>query len=572
VIADQKDASPVKLQTFGGLDTFSNELGIGEQDSPYLRNVKLHPVGTLGKREGFASFGTPGTGTTPIAGLRYLDRGPGKNRVLIAAKGTALHRKIASDAEVWEACPGVTITAGASYSSAVGGFVEKIASVWVNRGACMFIANGKDVPMVERGLDAATVATVNSLTEMVYGVYGAGGSPGIPTDDTGHVDGEVTTTTETRDWTADPPAGFSIIGEGRDVRMLAFGFAEDESRVDYSELGVPSNFLLTDYVTGDISSSTDGGFWRVARDDGDIVVAAVDMFSYIVVFKRNRTFLYSGSPGDDLALAKILPVGCASPSSIVKAGNDLFWISEIGQIHALSAVQEYGDLAYNAIGLPVSGISLAPEYLHLSCAYHDYDNRRVMWFVTETGATANDTVLVVYYDQPRRWTVFDGAYAEMNAVVVARKAAGAQPRIFAGSQVGTVEEMNVGSSDGGAEIVMSYFTKWLDAGDIGEQERFLGLDLAVGSSGASDLEIGIAHDLVETYQAIDAVIRNMGSSTVGWDFARWDIDCWDATGQALRRYDGIGQGNLFKLRFTCSSITPLQLLGWRPIVIRKGRR
>jgi hypothetical protein len=64
----------------------------------------------------------------------------------------------------------------------------------------------------------------------------------------------------------------------------------------------------------------------------------------------------------------------------------------------------------------------------------------------------------------------------------------------------------------------------------------------------------------------------MGSSTVGWDFARWDIDCWDATGQALRRYDGIGQGNLFKLRFTCSSITPLQLLGWRPIVIRKGRR
>lgn len=574
MIGTEQDVSPRKLMPFGGIDTSQNELSLAETDSPNCRNVKLHPPGTMGKREGFVAYGTPGSGTDDIDGLLFLDKGPGLNRVLIAAKGGVFYRTMAATTPTWEVCntslPSLT---GQKLCGCVGPFSELVGVSWVDRGACLFITDGYDTPRVERGYDAADVGGQKSLTQMTLGVYGAGGSPGIPWSGTGFVtNGSGVTTTETRDWADDPPTGFAMIGEGRDQRMLAFGFANDGSRIDASELAVPYNFLLSDYLTGAISSATDGQSWRVFKGDGDVVVHVIDMVDYIVVFKRRRTFIYSGTIGATLALKRILPVGLASRDSVMRFGNDIVWLSEMGQLHALSAVEQYGDLAYNRIGDPVRGIALDPENLHMACAYHDVEARRLVWFVPALGSTVNSLALVYYYDQPPRWTVFDGAYAQMNAAVVAYLASGAEPLIFGGNQSGAVVQLNSGSDDGGTAITMTRDTPWLDAGDIGAQDRLLALDIAIGSSGAADLQLSVANDLVETFTELGSVIRAIGTPTVGWDYARWDIDCWDVGGQALWRYEGIGVGNLFKLRFSCTSALPLAILGWRPLVIRKGRR
>ena len=574
MIGTEQDVSPRKLMPFGGIDTSKNELVLAETDSPYLRNVKLHPPGTMGKREGFVAYGTPGTGTAAIDGLLFLDKGPGLNRVLIAAKDGVYYRANAATTPTWEAAnTSLATLAGQRIRGCVGPFSEYIGVAWEDKGACLFLTDGNDTPLVERGLAAADVAGVKSLTQMTLGVYGAGGSPGIPWAGTGFVtNGGGVTTTETRDWADDPPTGFAMIGEGRDQRMLAFGFANDGSRIDASELAVPYNFLLSDYLTGAISSATDGQSWRVFKGDGDVVVHVMDMVDYIVVWKRRRTFIYSGTIGSTLALKRILPVGLASPESVMRFGNDIVWLSEMGQLHALSAVEQYGDLAYNRIGDAVLGVTLDPESLHMACAYHDVEARRLVWFVPALGSTVNSLALVYYYDQPPRWSVFDGDYTRMNAVVVAYLGSGAEPKVFAGNQTGSVVELNSGHTDGGTAITMTRDTPWIDAGDIGAQDRLLALDLAVGAAGASELAVSVANDLVESFTALGSIIRAIGTPTVGWDYARWDIDCWDTAGQALWRYEGIGVGNLFKLRLSCTSALALSLLGWRPLVIRKGKR
>lgn len=572
MIGTEQDKSPPKLMPFGGLDTSKNELDLVETDSPNMRNVKLHPPGTMGKREGFVSYGTPGTGADDIDGLLFLDKGPGLNRVLIASKGGVLYRANAETVPTWEVCnTSLPTLAGQKLRGCVGPFVELEGVLWVDKGACLYLTDGYDTPRVERGLSAAEVGGVKSLTQMTLGVYGS--SPGIPWLGSGSItNGSGVTTTETRRWDQYPPTGFAMIGEGRDQRMLAFGFANDGARIDASELGVPSNFLLSDYLTGGIASAIDGQSWRVFKGDGDVVVHVMDMVDYLVVWKRRRTFIYSGTIGSDLALKRILPVGLASPESVMRFGNDIVWLSEMGQLHALSAVEQYGDLAYNRIGDAVRGIALDPESLHMACAYHDVEARRLVWFVPALGSTVNSLALVYYYDQPPRWTVFDGDYAKMNAAVVAYLGSGAEPKVFAGNQSGEVVELNSGHTDGGADIAMTRDTPWIDAGNIGAQDRLLALDVAVGSAGAADLALSVANDLVESYTALGSIIRAIGTPTVGWDYARWDIDAWDVSGQALWRYEGIGVGNLFKIRMACTGALPLTLLGWRPLVIRKGQR
>lgn len=310
--------------------------------------------------------------------------------------------------------------------------------------------------------------------------------------------------------TPDWPAGFTVIGESLESRGYAWGFIKDPQRVDFSELGVPYNFLRTNVLQAEDGVNdepgVDGGYFYADRGDGDPVVAVRKFQDYLVVFKYRKTMLYRGTPGsldDPLYLVKSVPVGAVSEAAIVEVGNEIFFWSQDGP-RTLSAVTEYGDIMTTGIGKRIR--SLLPllnlNQMDKVVGRHNKVSGFVAWHVPYGSATKNNFAAVYFYDFDE-WTLFDGIAANISAQATVTLPWKSEELTFASinefittatstyKSIITVLDSDVhdaqewtGSALEDTAIEADYTTRWYSAGDASLVKTLFGADALVGADGA----------------------------------------------------------------------------------------
>lgn len=128
----------------------------------------------------------------------------------------------------------------------------------------------------------------------------------------------------------------------RGQRMFATGDSENPNSLYFSEIGEPNNFPASNVI-------------NAISDDGDSLTTIEELGNYLIAFKDENVYAWSGwNPTSDVSFDK-LPVstGTKYPRSVVKADNMLIFLSQDNSIVGLS-INDSG-------GITVSNLSVSIE-------------------------------------------------------------------------------------------------------------------------------------------------------------------------------------------------------------------
>jgi hypothetical protein len=368
-----------------------------------------------------------------------------------------------------------------------------------------------------------------------------------------------------------------MMNSGRGARMHAWGFADDRNKVYYTALDIPWHYGPNDIdsVTPVTSIEVDGGFYYVNRGDGGVIVSVVDMYAYTVVFKRHRTSLYTGDPGDAGGnywnpIGEI-GVGCVSDRAWQKVGNDILFWSEDGP-RSLAAVQEYGDLQQANLGFKINDevTSIAPGNYERICSYHDIVNMRVIWYVPENGSEYNNAAYVYYYNS-QKWSKWTGAAAEMMDVLRITSNASNADRAVGGTYDNGMVLLQSTRLDIDEDITSEYITNWINIGEISDATRALSLDVLFGDDGPQ-VDIYYQTDLNAEWIQVPRLERALGGTGTAWGNFAWGSAAWGVTGRSLNRYEFDDLFNIIRLKFSTTSHLGFEVMGYRLEMRQKGMR
>lgn len=569
-----------------GVDQRSGPVAIDRLKSSDLLDVDLHPVGSVRQRNGCALWlDVDDEASDAILALCAMVQyaGTGKTYIYVATSA-GLYR---IDGEVVEL---VTAFAGAPEEvSAINSFYQADSNSLapVNCGGAVYVATGQGMPLI----DTAEVIDLEGgdAFEWPAGEYGSGelhsGTHGAPTN-TSDLDVE-----DPRDWDADPPLHLLMNASARDDQIIAWGFLKDPSRIDHSEVGRPWNFLRSnvDEPGAPKVPTIDGGWFHCMPGDGDRVMSVSRLYDKLVVNKRRSVVVYtSGSPNEDgFAIQNVYPIGCVSRQCVMLAGNDLLWWSDQGPMR-LSAVQQYGDLQSNPIGLPVWDIvsnQTAASVATIS-AYHDPANFRVVWTIPDNPSGAR--ACVYYYDDPRRWTIYSGIAAGIRCTITPfTQYTGLY--VLGGGNDGKLYFLNKGSTDGAADVVGYYITAWQDAGVAESRKRVIYIDVVVGDAGIVADGVQVGYDFIERFAMLAEPVEFFGDPGSYFDDAVFGLEdvngdllpleqqpenvaIFDAGRQSIMRFAAVGTGRIFRVKFMAGFGRPWHIMGWLPQISEKGQR
>ena len=557
------------FQRFGGIDQHSGDLAMDPTSAVDLRNVDLHPVGEIRTRGGMRSLGVAGD-PSEIFGIAMLEAGG--ELYMYAAQANSLRTSVAG---AWEWSSGADWAAVSATFAAARYGVEETEPADHHpdaHGTSLYVTNGVGIPWVVWGTGGEEMPKLDYSTE----------TAGVPTKDAGGP--------EWRDWEEHPPTGICAIGHGTTEQLLAWGFDDDPARIDYSALRLPWHFGRANLTGATEEPLEDGGWFYALADDADVVIGAIQHLSRIVVFKRRTTIVYSGFPGDDLAIENIFPVGCTSYKSVVRVGNELMWWSDQGPV-TLVGVQQFGDLQYASVADPIRRTVSSTSAAAAAGAFavSDRRNMRVIWFLP---SSTTPLAVVYYYDSPRRWTIFDGPIAELTCAMDGLANAGGDIVVYGGDADGLVHELLLNTSDNDAPISAYYHTAWQALAQHETRKRALFVDLMYGASGAIGATVGIAWDYVAIASDMGEQVRALGSAFVGWNEATWwsraDADVWEEDGtlpagqanpgfwnnttRLISRFAMTGTGFIYQLQLSNASANAMNFAGWRAFLSERGQR
>jgi hypothetical protein len=554
---------------FAGLNTRDSELALPAGDSPQLLNVDLHPKGAIRSRNGCSLWSLP-DGNKDVAAVMRLNIPESARGWIYVVTDDTLWRTAYPGTIAWQEpthASGYTMdksSATTAWGRALGRYFDGTTEYPV----VLYIPRSNGAPLIALGQVSATGDIVN-IPAAAYGSASPGtGTPGYPDSSSADDDHP--------EWKANHwPTKMRAIALGRGSRMHAWGFADERNMVAYSAMDEHWNFVKfnVDYPAVDAVPEVDGGYYVINPGDGDEIISVVDMFAYTVIFKRHNTYIYTGDPGSsDWSIAAHYPVGCVSDRAWEKVGNDLIFWSEDGP-RALSAVQEYGDLAQSDLSFKISPSvkSIVPGSYERICSYHDIENQRIIWFVPLAASAYNDTAFVYYYNS-REWTKWDGTYCQVNDVEVVKSTSTNDEAILAGTyDEGIVSLQKTWSDLDGNSVAKEYVTNWISFGTISDISRVLWLDVFFGDDG-TNVDIEYQVDLNAEWSSIDRLAASYGQQGSSWGRLTWGTDAWGVTGRAHRRFEVDAVFDMIRFRFSATSELGFEIMGYRLESRLKGPR
>lgn len=396
---------------------------------------------------------------------------------------------------------------------------------------------GYDVAGVGTTTQPQLIATVGRLTNTFNDTGVAFRTGGPPSANTAY--------NTPASWDSNPPNTIGVLARGRAQRM----FATQDSTFYASTL---SDCL--DWETG-----SDAFYQPIRGGTDNVIKASVGLYDYTVLFSDTNAFVFTGSTYNDFQLAKILNVGCNAPHSIVAAGDEAYFWSDLGP-NSLSRVQLGQDLqTAQPMHLPVQ--KTVHQTSNKSAwskivAWKDVANLRVGWAYPVGTSTSNSKALI-------RGTVENGwSRHSMPAIV---SAVADQIRdVYVLCEDGKVYKLDTGNNDAGAAITGYYTTGWYDSQS--NLNRYIDtlnviMDKTIGNY---NMTVEVFWDFATTANSTHTLTQ---TSTDG-------IAVVDASPTANFHSCYVqGMGRYFQIKFSVTETTTRpRILGWREEMYTKGRR
>lgn len=156
-----------------------------------------------------------------------------------------------------------------------------------------------------------------------------------------------------------------------------------------------------------IDSSTVNNFVDINPGDGDLIQGLGIIQDELLVFKRNTIWSITGFSGTSFTSTtintqntnnRIIGYGCIAPGSIVSTGNDVYFLSFLGQIphfRSLKKTQFATTLGGGIISYDIQGTMQNINLQALSTVQGIFDGRYIRWAIP-TGNSATPNQVVVY--------------------------------------------------------------------------------------------------------------------------------------------------------------------------------
>lgn len=221
------------------------------------------------------------------------------------------------------------------------------------------------------------------------------------------------------DWGAnDQPIQLIKHGAGNSERLWALAPTGTNGFIYYSQ----------DNDGSSDASFTASGSGKIYIDTGDKfgIVGGIEYQDRLMIFGKNNTYVIDDVSADvtDWGYAQAGWFGGAAHFRVaVATPNDVFCMTDDGEIYSVTAAQNYGDYKSASITRP-AGIhawirdNVDMTYVNDFHAIYDYQLKAIKWFVVRTGNTSHqvDTCLVFYTDRPveQAWTVHDNTTTNIN--------------------------------------------------------------------------------------------------------------------------------------------------------------
>lgn len=257
------------------------------------------------------------------------------------------------------------------------------------------------------------------------------------------------------------------------------GMSATPTTLQSSDIGDPETFV------GANSSSL-----GVNPNDGDYITGMHELKDELIVFKQNRAWSMTGFGTSALTLAdlneRITGFGAMSHFSIVNIGNDLLYVSFLGNRPVIRSLQRTrygvlvdGGIVSSAIETTMNGLNKAR--LQQSVAIFD---GTFAWFAFCNASDTTNNLVVTMNVETNGWMKQTG----INASVFESFTIGTTPQIYFGEATADskVYVLDTSTSDNGAAIAFSITTrryggdspelkkkfKWLyiDAKEVGDYD------------------------------------------------------------------------------------------------------
>jgi len=186
-----------------------------------------------------------------------------------------------------------------------------------------------------------------------------------------------------------------LAGALHEDRLWGAGNANDAHRWYYSS---PDNH---ESMTG-----TGSGTVPVFPGEGDGIVAGVSFKKLLVTWKRPRGVYYVDTQSPDVndwkPVRLSLSVDIASPRAWCQIEDDILFMDSQGTIHALSAVQEYGNIGTSNLSQAWELDAYAREQFNIGVGFaavralYYPAKREAFWCLPGLGSTANNRRLVLH--------------------------------------------------------------------------------------------------------------------------------------------------------------------------------
>jgi len=205
-------------------------------------------------------------------------------------------------------------------------------------------------------------------------------------------------TAEADDWTTDKPSGATY----HDARIYAWGVEE-----------APHNFYISSLNDhGDFSFTGGGRAFEIAPGQGHRISSMFSFAPYtLFAFKYPRGIYEidtSNVTGFYMPISLLRnDIGSNSPNGVIKVGNDVWFISEMGRLYSLTALAQGVDPRDADITAALGLERFLSENLKISRLPHAklvYDaTRKELWYIfTSKAGTVNDMALIFDFSDPQQ--------------------------------------------------------------------------------------------------------------------------------------------------------------------------
>ena len=195
---------------------------------------------------------------------------------------------------------------------------------------------------------------------------------------------------------ADWSAAFPTFGVLHANRVWAGGNANDPHRIYYS-------------TTDDHADFAGGGTLAIHPGEGERLVGGISVRGMLLLFKY-PSGIYVIDTSGSLPISWVVrpltrAVGTLNQHTILQIENDVLYLDRVGNIHSLSATNEFGDINTSNIGSFSDIPAFMRQNVNLSALLRSqalwYQGKRQAWFaLPATGSTEPNFRLILGFDDP----------------------------------------------------------------------------------------------------------------------------------------------------------------------------